>query len=101
MEIREDSPFFQLVLVIISILLDLFLDYIELVSPLVFILKNVAKVRLVLNFDVSFHILQFMGNPIYSNSFYLNIPPRRYLSFQSQVGDPYFLKMKKKCPFEG
>ena len=43
MEIREDGPFFQTVLVIISILLDLFLDYRELVSLLVFILKKCGQ----------------------------------------------------------
>ncbi len=56
MQIREDFLFLLPVVSIISGELDFFLDRIELINFLIFLLENVAKVSFVPRFNVPFHI---------------------------------------------
>ena len=75
MEVREDGPLFQPILIIVTSLLNFFLDSAKLNSLLIFILENVAKVRFIPDFNVSFYIFQFLGNSVRSSAFNLNVPP--------------------------
>ena len=99
MQIRKDSLFLLPVMNIVFKKLYFFLDRIKLISFLIFLLENVAKVKFVPGFYVPFHIFQFLGNFEHSSSIELNVPPRRNFPLQRQVGGPHFLKMKREGPF--
>ena len=75
MEVKEDGPLFQPILIIVTNLLNFNLDGVKLNNLLIFILENMAKVRFIPNFNVSFNIFQFLGNLVHGSAFDLNVPP--------------------------
>ena len=100
-QIQEDSLFLPLVKSIISRELDFFLDRIELINFLVFLLENVAKVGSIPRFNVPFHLFHLLGNSVHSSAINLEVPRRGDFSFQHRMGEPHFLKAKRECPFAG
>ena len=75
MEVREDGPLLQPVLIIVVNMLNFFLDSAKLNSLLIFILENMAEVNFIPIFNDSFNIFQFLGNPVHGSAFDLNVPP--------------------------